>query len=196
MGKSHLLNGALSWVDSCGVPVISLSPAAWTGIVWRQSSATACWRSACFASSPLSPCLWWWNFLVFLPSMVFGGRAVTSPVVVFAGHFTGSLDPAPFSQNGQKVLFPYPAASAAPWHPPDSLRSSDGISSVPFGLSPTEKPKYAQRQEHLQLPNPLDNPWVKARLLPGWRWDGRSWTNSNGENFFLVLKLDGLILGC
>lgn len=65
MGKSHLLNGALSWVDRCGVPVISLSLAAWTGIVWRQSSPTACWRSACFASSPLSPCLWWLNFLVF-----------------------------------------------------------------------------------------------------------------------------------
>lgn len=36
---------------------------------------------------------------------------------------------------------PCPAASAAPWHPPDFLRSRDGISSVPFGLSPTEKPK-------------------------------------------------------
>lgn len=37
------------------------------------------------------------KFAVFLPCMAFRGGAVTSPVMVFEGHFTRSLDPAPFS---------------------------------------------------------------------------------------------------
>ncbi|KAJ7422262.1 hypothetical protein WISP_38620 [Willisornis vidua] len=38
-----------------------------------------------------------------------------------------------------------------------SARHSDGISYVPFDISPAGKPKYVQRQ----LLNPLDSPWVK-----------------------------------
>lgn len=78
--------------------VISLSPAAWTGIVWRQSSPTACIASS---SLPL-PLLM--KFPGLLPSMAFGEEAVTSPVMVFKGHFTRSLDPAPFSPWQPGVL--------------------------------------------------------------------------------------------
>ena len=63
-----------------------------------------------------------------------------------------------FSQSEPKIIFPCPDELYLLYGITlISSGSSDVISYMPFGLSPTEKPKYMHRHIHLQFLNPLDN---------------------------------------